>query len=123
MRGYEGGAESVENASTALFSVEIDGSDVGELVIWESDVESGDEEVEGLSGAVFFHWTEGGHVGLSVKSYVRWDGGGVGHFVVVRVFERSKEFLVAFDVLATIGLYASVDGTLGAFVGESLSEP
>ena len=46
----------------------------------------------------------------------------MGDLVGVRILERAEEPLVALDVLAAIGLYASVNGALGAFVGECLGK-
>lgn len=61
MGGDEGVAECVEHARARLFLVEVGGSDVGELVVGECDVECSDEQVERLSGRLTVDGPEGCH--------------------------------------------------------------
>lgn len=68
------------------------------------------------------HGTKRSALGLAIERHVGWDGRRVGNLVVVCVLERPEEFLVSVNVLAAVGLYAGVNRTFGAFVGECLGE-
>ena len=121
VRGYEGGAEGVEDAGAVLLPVEVGWLDVGELVVGEGDVEGCDEEVERLSGCVLVERTKG-RIGVGVDGEPGGKGRRMGDVVVVGVLEGAEEFLVSLDVLAAVGLDPSVDGAFGAFVGECAGE-
>ena len=77
LRGHHGGGERVEDGGAGLFAVKVIGPDVGELVVWEGDVEGRDEEVEGLAGVVLGHGPEGGHLCLGVEGHFGGQGRGM----------------------------------------------
>ena len=67
MRRDKGCAESVEDAGSTFFFVEMGRADIREFVIGECDIEGCDEEVECLSRGVFVDGSKGGHFGFVVE--------------------------------------------------------
>jgi hypothetical protein len=67
MGGYEGCAEGIEDGCAAFLLVELVGTDIGELVVGEGDVESRDKEVQSLSGGLLANGAKRGHLCLAVE--------------------------------------------------------
>jgi len=89
-------------------------------VVRESDVERRNEKVERLPRGMLVHGAEGRRLRLFVH---RDKGRCVSDVFVVSVLERPEELLVAGDVLTAVGLNASVNRALGAFMCKCLGEP
>lgn len=91
-------------------------------MVGKRDVESCDEEVEGLARCVLVHGAKGRLLDLAIERGKRRGRRERCRFFIIGVFKRSEEFLITVNVLARIGLDASVHRALGAFVGKCLRQ-